>query len=39
MLTGRLDEAESEIALAEEAGVPIPPGLREDLKKRRAAKP
>jgi len=39
MLTGRLDEAESEIALAEKAGIRIPPRLRDDLKNRRAAKP
>ncbi len=35
MLTGRRDEAESEIALAEKAGIRIPPGLKDDLKRRR----
>jgi len=39
MLTGRLDEAEREIALAEKAGIRIPPGLTEELRKRRAATP
>jgi tetratricopeptide (TPR) repeat protein len=39
MLTGRLDEAESEIALAEKAGIRIPRGLREDLKKRWDSRP
>jgi len=40
MLTGRLDEAESEVALAEKAGVRVPQGLKDDIQKRRgAAKP
>jgi len=38
MLTGRLDEADSEVALAEKAGVKVPQGLKDELKKRRAAK-
>jgi tetratricopeptide (TPR) repeat protein len=39
MLTGRLDEAEREITLAEKAGVRIPPGLKDDLRKRRGSTP
>lgn len=39
MLTGRLDEAESEVKLAANAGVRVPQGLKDDLQKRRAAKP
>ncbi len=39
MLTGRLDEADSEVALAEKAGVKVPQGLKDDIKKRREAKP
>jgi tetratricopeptide (TPR) repeat protein len=39
MLTGRLDEAESEVALAEKAGLRVPPALKDDIAKRRAAKP
>lgn len=39
MLTGRLDEADAEVALADKAGVRVPPGLKDELKKRRAAKP
>ena len=39
MLTGRLDEADSEVALAEKAGVKVPQGLKDDIQKRRAAKP
>jgi tetratricopeptide (TPR) repeat protein len=34
MLTGRLAEAEQEIALAEKAGFPVNPRLKEDVKKR-----
>ena len=37
MLTGRLDEADSEVGLAEKAGVRVPQGLKDELKKRRAA--
>ena len=37
MLTGRLDEAESEVKLAEKAGVRVPQGLKDDIQKRRAA--
>ena len=36
MLTGRLDEAESEVALAEKAGVKVPQALKDDIQKRRA---
>ncbi len=39
MLTGRLDEADAEVALAEKAGVRVPQGLKDELKKRRASKP
>ena len=39
MLTGRLDEAEAEVALAEKAGVKLPQGLKDEIKKRRAAQP
>ncbi|MFI4943019.1 MAG: tetratricopeptide repeat protein [Burkholderiales bacterium] len=39
LLTGRLDEAESEVALAEKAGVKVPQALKDDIAKRRAAKP
>ena len=39
MLTGRLDEADSEVALAEKAGVKVPQGLKDDIRKRREAKP
>lgn len=39
MMTGRLDEAESEIALAEKAGVRVPQGLKDDIQKRRASRP
>ena len=39
MLTGRLDEAEAEVALAEKAGVKVPQGLKDEIKKRRAAQP
>jgi len=39
MLTGRLDEADSEVALAEKAGVKVPQGLKDEIKKRRAPQP
>ncbi len=39
MLTGRLDEADREIALAEKAGVKVPQGLKDDIQKRRQPKP
>jgi tetratricopeptide (TPR) repeat protein len=39
MLTGRLDEADREVALAEKAGVRVPPGLKDDIRKRRAGAP
>jgi tetratricopeptide (TPR) repeat protein len=39
MLTGRLDEAGSEVALAEKAGVRVPQGLKDDIAKRRQAAP
>ena len=39
MLTGWLDEAESEVALAEKAGVKVPQALKDDIAKRRATKP
>jgi tetratricopeptide (TPR) repeat protein len=39
MLTGRLDEADSEVALAEKAGVKVPQGLKDDIRKRREATP
>ena len=39
MLTGRLDEAEKEVALAEKAGVKVPQGLKDDIRKRRAPQP
>jgi tetratricopeptide (TPR) repeat protein len=37
MLTGRLDEAAAEVALAEKAGVKVPQGLKDELAKRRQA--
>lgn len=37
MLTGRLDEAEREVLLAEKAGVPVNPRLKDEIHKRRAA--
>ncbi len=37
MLTGRLDEAEREVKLAEKAGVPVNPRLKDEIRKRRAA--
>jgi tetratricopeptide (TPR) repeat protein len=39
MLTGRLDEAEREVVLAEKAGVRVPPGLKDDIRKRRTTTP
>jgi tetratricopeptide (TPR) repeat protein len=40
MLTGRLDEAQSEIALAEKAGIRVPQALKDDIQqKRRNAQP
>lgn len=39
MMTGRLDEADSEVALAEKAGVRVPQGLKDDIKRRRAGQP
>jgi tetratricopeptide (TPR) repeat protein len=39
MLTGRLDEADREVALAEKAGVRVPPGLKDDIRKRRTTTP
>ena len=39
MLTGRLDEAESQVALAEKAGMRVPQGLKDEIQKRRAANP
>ena len=39
MLTGRLDEAEKEVALAEKAGLKVPQGLKDDIRKRRAPQP
>ena len=39
MLTGRLDEAEKEVALAEKEGVKVPQGLKDDIRKRRATNP
>jgi tetratricopeptide (TPR) repeat protein len=39
MLTGRLDEAEKAVALAEKAGVKVPQGLKDDIQKRRAPQP
>jgi Tfp pilus assembly protein PilF len=36
MINGRLDEAEKEVRLAEQAGFKVNPMLKEDLKKRRA---
>jgi tetratricopeptide (TPR) repeat protein len=37
MLTRRLDEAEREVTLAEKAGVPVNPRLKDEIRKRRAA--
>jgi tetratricopeptide (TPR) repeat protein len=39
MMTGRLDEAQSEVALAEKGGVKVPQALKDDIQKRREAKP
>ena len=38
MLTGRLDEAEREVRLAEKAGVPVNPRLKDEIRKRRLAR-
>ena len=37
MLTRRFDAAAQEVALAEKAGFKVPPGLKQDLERRRAA--
>jgi tetratricopeptide (TPR) repeat protein len=37
MLTGRLDEAQKEVVLAEKAGFKVPPGLKQDLERRQAS--
>jgi Flp pilus assembly protein TadD len=37
MVTGRLEEAERELKLAEESGFPVSPGLKQDLRKRMEA--
>ncbi len=37
MLTGRLDEADKEVALAEKAGFKVHAGLKQDIEKRRGA--
>jgi tetratricopeptide (TPR) repeat protein len=37
MLTGRLDEAQKEVELAEKAGFSVSSGLKQDIEKRRAA--
>jgi tetratricopeptide (TPR) repeat protein len=39
MLTQRLDEAEREVELAEKAGVPVKPRLKQEIEKRRRAPP
>ncbi len=39
MLTGRLDEATSEVALAEKNGVKVPQALKDDIQKRKSANP
>ncbi len=39
MMTGRLDEADREIALAEKAGLKVPQGLKDDIQKRRQPQP
>ena len=36
MLTNRLDEAEQEVALAEQSGIRVPKGLKDDIAKRKA---
>jgi len=37
MLTGRFDEAEQQVTLAEKAGFKVPQGLKNDIRKRREA--
>lgn len=37
MLTGRLEAAAQEVALAEKAGFKVPPGLKQDIERRRAS--
>ena len=37
MLTSRLEEAEREVRLAEKAGVPVNPRLRDEIRKRKEA--
>jgi hypothetical protein len=39
MLTGRLDDADREVALAEKAGLKVPQGLKDDIQKRRQPQP
>lgn len=39
MVAGRLDEAEAEVRKAANAGVPVHPRLKEEIKKRKAAPP
>jgi len=39
MLTNRLEEAEREVKLAEKAGVPVSPRLKEEIRKRKQAGP
>lgn len=38
MLTERLDEAQAEVALAEKSGFQVPPGLKQDIVKRRGSR-
>jgi hypothetical protein len=38
-MTSRLDDAEKELKLAEKAGYPVHPRLKEDIKKARKAAP
>jgi Flp pilus assembly protein TadD len=37
LLSGRLDEADREVALAEKGGFRVPPGLKDDIRRRRGA--
>lgn len=39
MIKGRLDEAEREVQLAEKAGVPVSPRLKDEIRKRRSYAP
>jgi tetratricopeptide (TPR) repeat protein len=39
MLTGRLEEAEREVKLAEKAGVPVNPRLEDEIRSRQVARP